>query len=127
MRGQPIWIWALRLGLGALAASLVFPGLGAALTEACTALPGLCVFHRVTGWPCPGCGMGHAGLRLLAGDAVGAWHCHPFVFVVVPLAILAALLSPQRRHHLATHRATTLLAVPLLGLLVVRWISVLAG
>jgi hypothetical protein len=126
-RGQPPWVWAVRLGLGALALSLVFPGLGRWLSSAADALPGLCLFRKVTGWPCPGCGMGHAGLRLLAGDPVGAWHCHPFVFLVLVLAGLAAVLPRSRRHRWATHRATTFVAVPMLGLLVARWIGVLAG
>ncbi len=126
-RRQPAWIWAVRLGLGALVLSLVFPGLGQSLSNAAEALPGLCLFRRVTAWSCPGCGMGHAGLRLLAGDPVGAWHCHPFVFVVVVLAGVAAVLPASRRHRWATHRATTFFAVPVLALLVARWIGVLAG
>jgi hypothetical protein len=126
-RGQPLWLWAVRLGLGALVLSLVFPGLGRSLASVAATLPGLCLFHRLTGWPCPGCGMGHAGLRLLAGDPVGAWHCHPFVFVLLAAAGIAAVLSPSRRHRWATHRATTFVAVPVFGLLVARWISVLAG
>lgn len=46
--------------------------------------PGLCVFHRLTGMDCPGCGMTRAFLALAHGDVAGAWQWHPFS---VPLAV----------------------------------------
>ena len=46
-----------------------------------------CPIYRLTGIPCPGCGMTRALLRLLSLDFAGAWYYHPLVFVI-PLAIL---------------------------------------
>ncbi len=75
------------------------PGLGPAVV---VLLVGLAVFFvdgivvcpmkRVTGIPCPGCGMTRAVRLLLHGDFAGATRMHPLVWVVIPLlAVLAAL------------------------------------
>ncbi len=36
-----------------------------------------CVWHAVTGWPCPGCGSTRAMLRLLHADVAGALATNP--------------------------------------------------
>ena len=66
------------------------------------ATPSLCVIRRVTGRPCPGCGMTRALSRLAHGDPRGAWRRNPRVVIVAPLlagvwlsAALRALL-PDR-------------------------------
>jgi Protein of unknown function (DUF2752) len=45
-----------------------------------------CVFHRVTGWWCPGCGMTRALHHLLGGDLLGALSTNVFLPLVVGLA-----------------------------------------
>jgi len=57
------------------------------------ALPGLCVFHRLTGWDCPGCGMTRSWICLLKGDWQQAWAWHPFG-IPLALAFVAACLMP---------------------------------
>ena len=42
----------------------------------------------MTGYPCPGCGMTRAALRLLRFDFLGAWEMHPFIYAVVILVIM---------------------------------------
>ncbi len=46
----------------------------------------LCIFKRLTGIPCPGCGMGRATLELLRGNVAGSLHynilCPPFTVAV---------------------------------------------
>jgi hypothetical protein len=55
------------------------------------AMPGVCVIRRVTGQPCPGCGMTRALSRLAHGDLCGAWRHNPRVVVVAPLLVVAWL------------------------------------
>ena len=86
----------LRLGLLAL---LLLAGLRlAGLWDgpgALEALPGLCVFHRLTGWDCPGCGMTRSWVCLLKGDWHQAWAWHPFG-IPLALAFVIACLLPGR-------------------------------
>ena len=58
----------------------------------------VCWFHRLTGLPCPGCGLTRGILSLAGGDLVGALRLHPFSLAVLPYATLAAtsLAWPRR-------------------------------
>lgn len=49
-----------------------------------------CIFHKITGWKCPGCGITTLILCLLEGDFKGAFAANPFLFVTGP-ALLAEL------------------------------------
>ena len=42
----------------------------------------LCLFKRLWGIPCPGCGMGHALLLAFQNNWSGSFHAHPFGPVV---------------------------------------------
>ena len=46
-----------------------------------------CLFRVITDISCPGCGMTRACVSLAQGNITAAWHYHPFVFLVVPLAL----------------------------------------
>lgn len=48
----------------------------------------ICPVVLMTGYPCPGCGMTRAALRLLRFDFLGAWEMHPFIYAVVILMIM---------------------------------------
>ena len=48
---------------------------------------GFCLFHSITGIPCPGCGMGRASLLLAKGDVAGALFMHP---LSLPFMLVAA-------------------------------------
>ena len=50
------------------------------------ALPQICLFKRLTGWLCPGCGMTHAFFAVLRGDlrqAVNANALSPLLFLAL--------------------------------------------
>lgn len=48
----------------------------------------ICLFRRLSGIPCPGCGLTRAFLHLLGGDLVGSLRLHPAALVLaVELAI----------------------------------------
>ncbi len=46
-----------------------------------------CLWQRLTGSPCPGCGMGHALLALARGDVSAAWSFNRGSIVVAPLLL----------------------------------------
>ena len=56
-------------------------------TRSLTAAPSVCLIRRVTGRPCPGCGMTRALSRLAHGDARGAWRSNRRVVIVAPLLL----------------------------------------
>jgi hypothetical protein len=79
-----VWLW---LAAGAAAAMVFF-------VVGWSPLPfsrgyTFCAFRRVTGIPCPGCGMTRAMAALARGQLVAALHLHPFAPLV--LAQAAAL------------------------------------
>ncbi len=43
-----------------------------------------CLFHRITGFKCPGCGITTLCTCLLRLDIRGAYNANPFVFVTLP-------------------------------------------
>lgn len=61
--------------------------------------PDLCPLHRVTGLPCPGCGVTRGLLHLSHGDVDLALGANPFVLVLWPLLVALALSAalPRRR------------------------------
>lgn len=50
-----------------------------------------CVFQRLTGLDCPGCGITRMGLELLQGDLPSAFRCNPGAFLSLP--VLACFLG----------------------------------
>ena len=61
-------------------------------------LPGLCVFRRVVGVDCPGCGLTRSFVSLANGDLAGAWKYNPAVLFAFPLI---AIQIPYRSMQLA--------------------------
>lgn len=51
-------------------------------------MPG-CLFHKVTGLHCPGCGMTRATVAAARGDLAAAFRYNPVGMVVFPLAVVA--------------------------------------
>ena len=73
-----------------------------------------CVFHRLTGWNCPGCGATRAAHELLRGRWAAAFHDNALLLASLPL--LAGLgvwkwLRPERKFIVKTLALWILLAV----------------
>jgi hypothetical protein len=85
---RPPWpLWAVACVL--LWAALVGSGI---LLAGHTGHPvELCMFRRLTGLPCPTCGITRGLLNLLRGRVAAAWWSNPLVFVV-ELALAAVFL-----------------------------------
>jgi hypothetical protein len=49
--------------------------------------PVICPFRRVTGLPCPGCGLTRAWVLALHGRCLQALEANPFVLITLPLAV----------------------------------------
>ena len=61
-------------------------------------LPGWdCPFLRLTGIPCPGCGLSRAVILLLKGDFAGSLRFHAFapIFLLAAVAVILTVLLPK--------------------------------
>lgn len=74
-----------RLALVVMVASVFFPVAGLGFD--------LCPVHRLTGLPCPGCGLSRALAAASQGDLGAAFGLNPFVVFVWPLFFAQALLA----------------------------------
>nr|WP_317378072.1 DUF2752 domain-containing protein [uncultured Faecalimonas sp.] len=50
-----------------------------------------CMFHKITGWLCPGCGITTLILCLSKADIRGAFQANPFLFVTGPFLLTGIL------------------------------------
>ena len=56
-------------------------------------VPELCALKKLTGAPCPGCGMTRAGANMLRGNLHRSFQFHPFGLVFIPTLFGLAALS----------------------------------
>ena len=54
-----------------------------------------CIFYKLTGLYCPGCGTGRALRALLEADVVTAFRMNPLGFILVPVATILYFARPQ--------------------------------
>lgn len=50
-----------------------------------------CIFHKITGLYCPGCGITRMCLALLNGDLKTAFNSNPAIFTLAPVGLLLGL------------------------------------
>lgn len=55
-----------------------------------------CVFHRLTGLECPGCGAQRMAHALLHGDIASAWRYNAFLLILIPLLAFMIWLEIYR-------------------------------
>ncbi|MBA2704475.1 MAG: DUF2752 domain-containing protein [Blastocatellia bacterium] len=89
-----------------------------------------CPLFRLTGIPCPGCGLSRATVLLLKGDLAGSFRFHAFapLFLIAIVALILSVLLPKSiiqpaiaRSEL-TERKTGLTALILAGL-ILYWLA----
>lgn len=125
---------ALCLGLvaGALALAPVSPGGDEGLSFAGQRLPEVCSFKRVTGLPCPGCGLTRSWVSALHGDLRSSLGHHSLGWLVLAYVVAQVLrhglwLSfPAKRPSVEAAGRHLDRGVILLGLLLlVAWVPTL--
>lgn len=88
----------LRLLVGC--AVLLGAGLAYAVFAASTGLFIPCLFRKLTGFLCPGCGVSHMCLALLRLDFPGAWRANAGLLPLLPfLGLLAVRIAVRRVRH----------------------------
>lgn len=76
--------------LAATLAVLVTLGLGYALFVRLSGFAIPCVFNRMTGLLCPGCGVTRMCMGLLSGDLAAAWRSNPAIMAMLLPAVAVA-------------------------------------
>lgn len=87
------------------------------------------MFKLVTGFPCPGCGMGRATLELIKGNFISSWYynvlCIPFTIAVFASLIWLLFDLIKRRETFFTFIRKDFgfkFKFALFGLILVDWI-----
>jgi len=81
-----------------------------------------CVFHRLTGLDCPGCGAQRMAYALLHGDIDAAWGYNPFLMLLLPLLVFMIWLELYRKKKpvlYARFYSTTMIYI--LSALIITW------
>jgi len=100
-RLTPLGLLRMAAGL-ALVLSLLLPPRGLYGVD-------ICLFHHLTGRPCPGCGMTRAFCAIGHGHFSQAWALHPFAILFYGIALLL-LIEPLLPRALGQPRAQRILA-----------------
>ena len=129
------WV-LLGLSLAVLAAALVLDTRGSRqviLPPAGVSLPESCMFHRTTGFDCPGCGLTRCFIAIVHGRWEQAWHFNPAGYAIFALVAFQVpyQLFQLRRIGRGLEPARLLRAewflVAMIPLLIVQWILRLIG
>jgi hypothetical protein len=90
----------------------------------------MCPFFRITGIPCPGCGLSRATMLLLKGDLAGSLRFHVFapILLFAILALILAVFLPKSILQPAIARAALIerqtgLTVLILAGLILYWLA----
>ena len=85
-----IYIALFLVASGILYLKVLSPALGISIP---------CIFRKITGFYCPGCGMTRASLALLDGDIYQSFRYNMLIFIIVPLLILFYVLEKKGKEN----------------------------
>lgn len=81
-----------------------------------------CVFHRITGLQCVGCGSQRMLHALLHGDIAGAFRANAFALLSLPAIVFLIWVETRRTRHPALYRKVfSPLLIAVTGILLVSW------
>lgn len=63
-----------------------------------------CLFHKLTGLQCAGCGSQRLVHALLHGDVVAAFRANALAFISIPFLLLMVYADARRRRYPVLHR-----------------------
>jgi hypothetical protein len=94
-----------------------------------------CIFHDLTGWPCPSCGMTRAATEFMRGHLPAAFRWNPLVFsslcalTIFNLYASLVLVAGRRRVRIAlvTRGERNLMRAVIVGLLALNWLYLLVA
>ncbi|AJS60643.1 hypothetical protein UB51_21745 [Paenibacillus sp. IHBB 10380] len=102
---HPKLFWGVSLGVGGLFYLKVWLPV--------TKIDVPCVFHELTGFYCPGCGITRVTLSLLGLDFVQAFRYNPLVFIILPLYAMYFVTKKKQMRVLSNGIMTVMLIVTL--------------
>lgn len=83
----------------------------------------LCIYKRITGLPCPGCGMTRAFLSFFRGDIGQAFYYHPLFWLVPMIFGVYVFKDNARVRKIFDHdRLWQVLLVSFIGVYVIRMV-----
>ena len=118
--------WVSRIFLAGVMAVGAVTALGGISPSEVQLVP--CLFHELTGWCCPGCGMTRSCTALAQGSFMESWEYHPLGFMLVGLAVYVAVWPGHLRKSWARFSRPSQVAVMGAGYVLVLtvWIGRLA-
>jgi hypothetical protein len=92
-------------------------------------IPIFCVFHRITGFPCPACGSFRCAQQLVAGHLREAWLTQPLATLLIGAALVYAAYSwvvvlfklPRLRVEGTTRRQRWLMGGLAMAAIIANW------
>lgn len=99
-----------------------------AASDKTEATPPLCLFRRLTGYPCPTCGATRMGLALLRGQWLEALRLNPLVFALVfgaASALLVRIGFARRIVWIDSPRSRTWVTAAFVAAILTNWVYVL--
>ena len=82
-----------------------------------------CLFHKLTGLYCPGCGTGRALHELLHRDLIGAWRLNPLMIVAIPLLVYLVVKATRPRTSAKPISLPVWLPWVIVGVVCVYWVA----
>ncbi|MCR8634236.1 DUF2752 domain-containing protein [Paenibacillus sp. N5-1-1-5] len=102
---NPKLVWGSSLGIGGLLYLKIWiPVTGIEIP---------CVFHELTGFYCPGCGMTRAVLSLLKLDFYQAFRYNPLLFLILPMYITYTIANKKQMPRISNVIMSVMLIVTL--------------
>ena len=122
----------LSVGILILCAVLEPSRNGVAVSGTSRRLPSVCLFHRLTGLPCPACGLTRSVLYMGHGEPIQAIRMHVlgpalFVFALLQIPYRAGLILSGRKPARVPRHILTAIIGTASALTAVGWVWKLAG